>query len=91
MSEGLWPWEAHSVVFCEVRRLQELQIRTALIYWVVPLKEPWPSELGDPEFEAWSVWGLEVTNVSRIVALGSSMCCYLQRLEAPGRARFPGT
>ena len=48
MSQGLWPWEAHPVAFYEVRRLQELQIRTALIYWVGPLKEPWSSKLGDP-------------------------------------------
>ena len=36
------------------------------------------------EFEAWSFGGLEVTNVSRIVALGGSICRILRGLEAPG-------
>ena len=36
------------------------------------------------EIEAWSFGRLEVTNVSRIVALGGSICRILRGLEAPG-------
>ena len=48
MSRGLWPWEAQSVVFYEVRRLPEVQILNRLRGRVGPLKEPWTSRLGDP-------------------------------------------
>ncbi len=36
------------------------------------------------EFEVWRLWRLEVTNVSRIVALGGSMYRILRGLEARG-------
>ena len=39
MSRGLWPWEAPSIVFYEVWRLQEVQALTALRPRVGPLKE----------------------------------------------------
>ena len=55
-----------------------------------PFKEPKILGLGAREIEASSFGRLEVTNVSRIVALGGSMCRNLRRLEVPGRTRFRG-
>ena len=40
------------------------------------------------EFEVWRFWRLEVTNVSRIVALGGSIYRILRVSEAPGSSRF---
>ena len=50
-----------------------------------PLKEPkTPETLEASEFEVWRLWRLEVTNVSRIVSLGGSICRILRVSEAPG-------
>ena len=47
-------------------------------------------DLGFPGGRDSAFGSSEVTNVSRIVALGSSIYCILLGLEAPGRARFRG-
>ena len=52
--------------------------------WVGPSKEPKILGLGTLEFEPGSFGRLGVTNVSRIVALGGSICRILRGLEAPG-------
>ena len=55
MSRGSCPWEAQSLVFYEVWRLQEVQILTWLRVGVGPRKEPkTPETLEASEFEVWA-------------------------------------
>ena len=82
MFEILWPSGAPSVVFYKVWRLQEVPLLTAVRRRVGPLKQIKHSRIR--RTEAGSLGGLEVTNVSRIVALGGSICRILRGLEAPG-------
>ena len=81
MSRASWPWEAPSPVLYESRRLPEVQILTTWVYRVGPLKE---TKDRRPEDRRSEDRRLEVTNVSRILALGRSTCRIPGGLGAPG-------
>ena len=78
MSRGSCPWEAPSIVFYNVWRLLGGPDSDDLIYRVGPPKETKDRIFGSSE----------VTNVSRIVALGGSIYRILRVSEGPGSSRF---
>ena len=80
--EDFAPRRLHLFVFHKAWRLQEVQALTALTDRVGLFKETLGSS-GRRSAEAWNFGRLEVTNVSGIVALGSSICRILQGLETP--------
>ena len=79
MSRGLWLWEAPYVVFYEVWRPREVQASNQPVRPGGSAKEG-PHVRGGSELGSYE----HLMNVSRILALGGSICCVLRGSEALG-------